>query len=274
MRQKKPLIYSHLINDATQRFSGKVDDYIKYRPGYSPALIDFLSLECRLTPDCIIADVGSGTGLMTELFLKNGNVVYGIEPNREMHEAAESRLKGYAEFRSVEASAESTTLNSSSVDFVTVGRALHWFDFQKALLEFSRILKPQGWIVIVWLKRKSSSAFLVEYDDLLTRYAKEHKQKKERQLALEGLLKAAAFKRKALEDEWVFDFENLQGLTLSFSVSPRVGDPNHAPLLGALHSLFGRYQDNGMVTISYETLIYYGRPGSIANLLTAQRSHD
>ena len=216
MRHKNPLLYSRLINDATQRFSGKVDDYIKYRPGYSPALIDFLSTECRLTPSCIIADVGSGTGLMTELFLKNGNVVYGIEPNREMREAAESLLKGYSKFRSVEASAESTTLNSSSVDFVTVGRALHWFDFQKALLEFSRILKPQGWVVIVWLKRKSSSTFLLEYDDLLTRYAKEHKQKKERQHAMEGLLKAAAFNRKALEDKWVFDFENLKGLTLSF----------------------------------------------------------
>ena len=274
MGHKKSPPYSNLINDAARRFSGKVDDYIKYRPGYSPALIDFLSVECRLTPDCIIADVGSGTGLLTGLFLKNGNVVYGIEPNGEMREAAECLLKDYSLFRSVEASAESTTLHSSSVDFVLVGRALHWFDYEKALMEFSRILKPRGWVVIVWLKRKTASAFPVKYDELLTTYAKGHKEKMKRQRVMEGLLTAAAFKRKALEDEWIFDFENLKGLTLSFSVSPRVGDPNYAPMLEALHSLFERYQVDGKVTLNYETLIYYGRPGFGPSLLAAQRSQD
>jgi len=112
----------------TERFSKRSEGYLKYRAGYSPILLDFLKGKCRLTPECVIADVGLGTGLLAELLLRNGNKVYGIEPNREMREAAERVLGSYPGFESLAAQAESTTLSSNSVDLVTVGRALHWFD--------------------------------------------------------------------------------------------------------------------------------------------------
>jgi ubiquinone/menaquinone biosynthesis C-methylase UbiE len=257
MRHEKSPLDNNLVNDATRRFSRRVDNYAKYRPGYPPTLVDFLKDECQLTPACIVADIGSGTGLLTGLFLDNGNLVYGVEPNLEMRQAAERILKGYSRFRSLEASAESTTLESGSIDFVTVGRALHWFDFEKALSEFSRILKPQGWVVIVWLKRKTSSPLLAGYDKLLLTYAKDHKEKKQRQRVMEGLLTAAAFKKRTLEGKWTLDFENLKGQTLSFSVSPEMGDPNYGPMLDGLDALFQRYQENGKVTVNYETVIYY-----------------
>ena len=127
------------------RFSTRVDNYVKYRPDYPPAIIEHLRDECGLHTDSSIADVGSGTGKLSELFLKNGNRVYGVEPNREMREAGERLLSGYERFKSVDGSAEATTLAAASVDFVTAGQAFHWFDHAAARREFARILKPGGY---------------------------------------------------------------------------------------------------------------------------------
>src|SRR5215813_6736491 len=121
-----------MMSDSTQRFSSRVENYIKYRPGYPNEIVETLRYECGLTPDSIIADVGSGTGILTEMFLRNGNLGYGVEPNREMREAAERLLKDYPRFRIVAARAEDIPLGDASVDFVTAGQAFHWFDWEKA----------------------------------------------------------------------------------------------------------------------------------------------
>src|SRR5208282_2924056 len=119
---------------------------IRYRPGYPPALLDLLREECGLHSDHVVGDIGSGTGFLSELFLKNGNRVYGVEPNAEMRAGGEEYLSSYANFTSVDGSAEATTLPASSVDFVAAGQAFHWFDPQAARREFLRILKPGGWV--------------------------------------------------------------------------------------------------------------------------------
>src|SRR5947209_11876909 len=126
--------------DSTSRFSSRVENYIRYRPGYPQSVVELLAGECGLTPTSVVADVGSGTGILTELFLRNGNTVYGVEPNREMREAGEGLLAGYPNFHSVDGRAEATGLPDASVDFVTAGQAFHWFDAQGARAEFSRIL--------------------------------------------------------------------------------------------------------------------------------------
>ena len=114
-----------MTTDPTRRFSSRVENYIKYRPGYPPAVFRLLESECGLTADSVVADVGSGTGLLSELFLGNGYRVYGIEPNREMREAGERLLSSYTNFKSVGGRAEETTLDDGSVDFVTAGQAFH-----------------------------------------------------------------------------------------------------------------------------------------------------
>src|SRR4029453_17979120 len=126
------------MSDSIQRFSSRVEDYIKYRPSYPPALLDTLVTQCRLTPTAEVADIGSGTGLLSELFLRNGNRVYGVEPNREMREAGERLLSAYPSFVSVDGRAEATMLDDASVDFVTAGQAFHWFDPPHARREFMR----------------------------------------------------------------------------------------------------------------------------------------
>src|SRR6516162_11297945 len=102
--------------DAKQRFSNRVADYTRYRPSYPPALLDLLAKECALRPDHVIADIGSGTGLLSKLFLDHGNRVNGVEPNAEMRAGGEEFLRVYANFTSVDGAAEATTLADRAVD--------------------------------------------------------------------------------------------------------------------------------------------------------------
>ena len=135
----------------TERFSTRVENYVKYRPGYPPAVLDLLKAECGLTPASVIADIGSGTGILTRLFLGNGNHVFGVEPNQAMREAGEQLLADFGGFVSVAATAEETTLPDRSADFVTAGQAFHWFNLARTRPEFARDLEA-GWLACLDLE--------------------------------------------------------------------------------------------------------------------------
>src|SRR5271167_2755126 len=111
----------NLVTNSKERFSNRVDDYVRFRPGYPSGVIDVLRDECGLAPESVVADIGSGTGLLTQLFLENGNLVYGVEPNPAMRQAGEEFLQKYPDFRSVAGSAECTTLADASLDFIVAG---------------------------------------------------------------------------------------------------------------------------------------------------------
>src|ERR1043166_5608666 len=163
--------------DPTTRFTTRVDNYVKYRPSYPASIITLLESECGLTRETIVADIGSGTGFMTELFLKFGNRVFGVEPNVEMRAAGERLLAKYPSFRSVNATAEATALPNESVDLIVAGQAFHWFQREATKVEFKRILKPGGWVVLVWNGfRIETSAVVRGYHDLLVQYGTDYKE--------------------------------------------------------------------------------------------------
>src|ERR1700693_2309305 len=143
--------------DAKNRFSNRVADYLRYRPHYPEGVLDFLRSQSQLSAGHTVADIGSGTGFLSELFLKNGNAVFGVEPNQEMRAAGEEYLAAYPRFRSIDGSAEATTLPDSGVDFVTVGQAFHWFKPAPTHREFTRILRSNGCAGIVWKDRNLST---------------------------------------------------------------------------------------------------------------------
>src|SRR5437016_7060109 len=177
------------VRDATQRFSSRVEDYARYRPGYPPEVIQLLKTECGLSAESVVADVASGTGIFTRMLLENRCRVFGVEPNVEMRHAAEEFMAGHARFKSLNGTAESTTLPDHSVDIITAAQAAHWFDPSKARQEFVRILKPGGWTVLMWNDRRSNAArFSREYEDLLLRYRTAYQE--ERRLAADGTIKA------------------------------------------------------------------------------------
>lgn len=253
------------MTDSVQRFSSRVADYIKYRPGYPVAVIALLSAECGLLPTSLIADVGSGTGILSELFLRNGNAVYGIEPNAEMRVAAERLLKSYAGFRSIDAQAEATTIAAGSVDFVTAGQAFHWFDQQRARSEFARILQPEGWAVLLWNERRlDSTPFLRAYEDLLiefgTDYAQVRHENVEKDIA--AFFAPQECRQAAFENLQQFDFNGLRGRLLSSSYTPAPADSRYQPMLERLSEIFQIHQRNGNVIVEYDTKVYYGHLGA------------
>jgi SAM-dependent methyltransferase len=251
------------VPDSTARFADRVADYIRTRPGYPPGVLDLLRTEAGLTCSTVIADVGSGTGISTELFLKNGNTVYGVEPNKEMREAAETLLAGYANFHSVAGTAEETRLPAASVDLVVAGQAFHWFDAPKARAEFLRVLRPGGFVVLMWnTRRLGTTPFLVAYEDLLQRFGTDYREVVHTnvdQSVLAAFFGPGGFRSIKLDNEQVFDLEGARGRLRSSSYTPPVGHPNHEPMMRELEWIFDQHNDGGRVRFEYDTELYIGR---------------
>ncbi|PYX87805.1 MAG: SAM-dependent methyltransferase [Acidobacteria bacterium] len=250
------------ITDSTRRFSSRVDNYIRYRPSYPPAVLETMKNECGLTELAIIADIGSGTGLLSKIFLDDGNPVVGVEPNADMRQAGEQFLAEYAKFTSVDGTAEATTLPDHSVDFVTAGQAAHWFNLEKARREFVRILKPGGWTVLIWNERKTGSTpFLVAYENLLLTCGTDYQEIRHERTSkeIDAFFAHAALQSKVFPYEQRFDYESLQGRLLSSSYTPQAGDPKYAPMLEELRRMFDQYQTAGHVTFEYDTRMFYGK---------------
>jgi SAM-dependent methyltransferase len=247
--------------NSVERFSSRVENYAKFRPGYPFGILDVLKSNCGLTKESVIADVGSGTGLLSQVFLKNGNVVFGIEPNQLMRAKADDLLKEYANFRSVAATAEITTLPDGSVDFITAGQAFHWFDRTAAKQEFIRILKPKGWVVLVWnARRLDETAFLRDYEGLLLQYSPDYPVVRHENIDEEiaGFFAPEPMKLVSLENAQRFDFEALKGRLCSSSYAPEPGNTNFELMLRDLQDIFNAYNENGVVNFDYDTRIYYG----------------
>ncbi len=250
------------MKDPTQRFSSRVEHYIRHRPRYPRAIIPLLERECALTPESVVADVGSGTGILSELFLVHGNRVFGVEPNSEMREAGKRHLAGYPGFTSVDGRAEATTLPAATVDLVSAGQAFHWFDRPAARAEFARILKPQGWVVLVWNKRrKEATPFARAYERLLRRWSPDYDTVDLKNLTDEMIaefFKPGGFRLRTLENRQVLDYKGLEGRLMSSSYAPEPGHSNHAPMLAELSAIFGTYSVNGAVAFEYDTALYFG----------------
>lgn len=249
--------------DPTSRFSSRVADYVKYRPGYPREVLGLLEQECGLTGASVVADVGSGTGLLSELFLRNGNRVYGVEPNRGMREAGERLLAGHPNFESVDGRAEATTLADASVDFVVAGQALHWFDLKAARREFARVLRPGGWAVVVWNERRTEGTpFLEAYERLLLTYGTDYREVSHK-YGEDALIKPFfgddEVRLRKFDNEQSFDFDGLRGRLMSASYVPEPGHENFEPMMRELEALFREHAGAGRVRVEYDTMVYYGR---------------
>ena len=248
--------------DAKQRFSNRAADYVRYRPGYPSELLDVLRKECDLRPGHVIADIGSGTGFLSELFLKNGNAVFGVEPNREMREAGELHLQSYRGFVSVEGSAEATTLPEACADFVAAGQAFHWFEPEKTRAEFRRILRPQGWVVAIWNFREMETPFARAYEDILVKYGTDYARVRDsypKGHDVQCFFRGGEFLHHTVPNVQFLDWDGLAGRLRSGSYVPQEGHANFAPMMDALREPFRRYQEDGRVRVAHATHLYAGR---------------
>ena len=255
------------IKTAT-RFDSRVANYAAYRPGYPPELIAFLRDELGLGPGSVVADVGSGTGILSGMLLGEGCRVLAVEPNDSMREAAEAALGGDPNFASVNGTAEATTLEDASVDLVTAAQAFHWFDAERARAEVRRILRPRGRAVVVWNNRRTdSTAFLRDYESLLRRFGTDYAQVAATYGDENSLRKffTRGYEVKQFDNFQLFDFDGLKGRLLSASYVPLAGHPSHEPMLAELRRVFDAHQQDGRVRIEYDADVYYGKLSAVGD---------
>lgn len=248
--------------DAKQRFSDRVENYIKYRPGYPDAIIPTLQLEIGLMADDVVADIGSGTGISAKLFLENGNTVYGVEPNEPMRKAAEGWLKEYEAFRSVHGSSEATGLKDHSIDLIVCAQAFHWFDRERTKKEFHRIANSGAHLALIWNDRKASEPFQQDYEKLIQDFSIDYNEVTHRNISEEliaGFYAPQHYKKFVLEYAQYFDLEGLIGRVISSSYMPNEDHPNFPSLKNAITELFNTYKQNGIVTFAYDTSLFVGR---------------
>lgn len=245
------------LHDPKKRFSSRVENYIKYRPRYPPELIEFMISKNILSIQSNIADIGSGTGILSELFLKNGNKVYGVEPNTEMRNAAEKILQNYPNFISTDGSAEDTGLQENSIDLITVGQAFHWFNVDRTKREFKKILKSTGYIGLIWNnRRKTGKGFSSQYEEFVSKYGTDYKVVRKSEKNVNDFYH---YQRKVFYNYQDLDFVGLKGRLLSVSYIPLEGHPNYKNMLKDLQIIFDENEQSGKVRIEYDTEILYGQ---------------
>ena len=252
--------------DPRERFTDRVGDYVRYRPGYPPAAIDLIARRAGLAAGSQAADIGSGTGIFTGLLLATGATVFAVEPNDAMRSAAEAALGDRPNFRSVRGSAEATGLPAQSVGLVTCAQAFHWFDVPRARREFTRILPPGGWCALIWNSaRIGDSPFARGYERIKETYGSDFQRVRHegaiRDERCDQLYGAGRWELHSFDSAQHLDLPGLKGRLLSSSYAPKEGHPAYAPMMEAVARLFHETQDEGRVTMSYATKVYLGNLG-------------
>lgn len=235
-----------------QRFDGRAADYARYRERYAPEVVLPRFREwCGLTPEWTIADVGAGTGMLSDVFLANGNRVIAVEPNAEMRRMCVTLHEGSSRLEVVDGAAEATGLGNSSVEIVAAGRAFHWFDVERAAAEFRRIMRPDGWFASVAFGRSQTGREENEaFEQLLRRYAADHQASTHAAYELYGRIKdffGRDYHHEEILGTTALDWEELYGLTMSLSHSPLSDDPRHGEFERELRAYFDRYAVDGRV---------------------------
>lgn len=250
------------MSNSTARFSNRVDNYIKYRPGYPPDVLTLLKENGGLNKNSVIADIGSGTGIFTKLLLDEGYTVYAVEPNEAMRLSAEGQLGDNKKFRSVNGTAEATTLKAKSVDMVVCAQAFHWFNSPETKAEFARILKPGGLAALIWNNRQVEiDEFSIEYEFLLQQQASDYKRVNHQNLTatdFNAFFRDGNYQLTCFPNNQLFDEAGLIGRAFSSSYVPAGDTPEGEAFLAELKKLFHRNQVDGKVNVQYQTEVYLG----------------
>jgi SAM-dependent methyltransferase len=258
----------HATNDSTRRFSDRVEYYVQSRPKYPPALLQFCQEKLGLRPGHVVADIGSGTGILSQLFLENGNLTLGVEPNGPMRSAAEASLAIYPNFQSVEGTAEATNLAESSIDFVIAGQAFHWFDRPRTRFEFRRILRPGGWVLLVWNDRRlDAGGFAGDYERVVQEFESDLKHVSHRRLTssdatgLSEFFGAAGFALEKFDNPQYLDLDGVLARAWSSSYLPLPCQPRSDLMEQRLRAAFADHAVGGKVRQDYTTELFYGQLG-------------
>ena len=251
-----------------ERFTDRVENYIRYRPSYPSGIVDLLESEAqpaKAGARLKVADIGSGTGIFTTLLLDRDHWVSAVEPNPAMREAAERLLSTRPNFTSHPGTAENTDLRTGAYDLIVAAQAYHWFDPSATRDEFFRILRPGGIVALIWNERREdSSPFLRDYEQLLKTFGTDYSQVKHQTITPEmirAFFEPSTFQLETFDNFQTFDLSGIKGRLLSSSYVPNEGDPAAEPMLARLREIFSQSQVNGRIQVDYDTRVYFGELG-------------
>ena len=251
------------MSENTKRFTGRAENYAKFRLRYPAKVIETLQSCCGLRREHQVADIGAGTGMLSQVFLEHGNSVIAVEPNDDMRAACERLASAWPGLTVKNATAEATELEDASVDFVAAGRAFHWFDQEKTAKEFRRILRPGGWVVLVSNSRvRDDSPQSQAYEALLREHGTDYEANLSRyeiDSQVEAFFAGGELLRDEVYGEQRLTREELIGQTQSLSVSPEPGHENYEAMQQALREFFVKWQSDGFVVMSTVCKIVCGR---------------
>jgi SAM-dependent methyltransferase len=252
--------------DPKSRFSDRVEFYVRSRPKYPHALLEFCRSKLGLLPEHRLADIGSGTGFLSELFVRNGYDVTAVEPNAPMRAAAEAALGDSPQFHSRDAAAEATGLETASVDFVLAGQAFHWFDRVRCREEFERVLRPGGWVVLVWNERRQSEKdFASRYEEIVHEFGTDHRHVAHQNITATGsdamtqFFQPVGYAIEMFDNPQLLDLDGVIARALSSSYLPLPGQPRCEEMITALREAFCEHAVGGKVRLDYDTKAFYGR---------------
>ena len=246
----------------SDRFTQTVQDYVKINPFYLEDVLRFLVDECQLSKHRTIAGIGTGTGFVSRLLLEYGNVVYGVEANPLMRDTMIEEFRRYPSFSGVDGTAENTSLDNKSIDIIMAGTAFHWFDLEKTKAEFKRVLKPQGWVLLIWnVRNPFKTDFLIDYENYILKHGKDFRKGNENKTdddLIQDFFRPFEAKVKSFTNIQQFNWEGLVGKLSSTSHCLKPDDANYEEMLRELRDLYEKHQLNGLVDFEYVTNMYYG----------------
>jgi len=254
-----------MLSNPTERFTGRVESYRRFRPTYPPAVVDLLCRECCLGSDSQIADIAAGTGLLTQVFLAAGFPVTAVEPNAEMRTACATLESQYARLRVIDGAAEATGLPGRSTDLITVAQAMHWFDLDRTRAEFARILRPGGRCAVIYNNRRlSGDPFHDRYERLLLEFGIDYGAVKQQHVGRKRLAQffsPSPMTCVSIPNPQPLSLEELEGRILSSSYMPQPTRPRFEEMRAAIDRLFADTQSKNTVTMHHDCVICWGQLG-------------
>jgi ubiquinone/menaquinone biosynthesis C-methylase UbiE len=145
-------------------FGPAAGDYERARPSYPAEAIELLRRHAGVGPGARVCDLAAGTGKLTRLLAGTGADVVAVEPVPGMRAELAATSP---EVELLDGTAESIPLPDGSVDAVTVAQAFHWFDFDAALAEIRRVLRPGGALALLFNQRDERTPWVDRWNAVI-----------------------------------------------------------------------------------------------------------
>ena len=241
------------------KFDGMGNIYAKFRPNYPKDFIDFLFTDLNLPKNCVFADVGAGTGILTKQLLEKDATVYAVEPNDDMRKVAENNLKVFSKFIPVKGTAENTALSDNSIDIITVAQAFHWFDKRRFADECKRISKYKAVCALVWNAYDAKCAAVKELEALNFSCLPKFKGFAGGASPESGVLDFfRQYKTFTFVQDSIFDFDAFAGRCFSSSYSPSKQSGEGKRYLALVSDFFKKHADGDIISLPVLTVCHVG----------------